>query len=166
MTEARDWFKNPPPRRVGALALITRGTQLLLVSRPYRTAVSKWGLPGGSAAANERPRSAVSRHLAEKLSLRATAGRLLVVDHIQEKPGQHHEGINFVYSVEIPADAEPAVTETSGLEEARWVDRGNVGELAVDQARHRIEQCVVALYIGQTLELLHGLPLPADAPTA
>jgi ADP-ribose pyrophosphatase YjhB (NUDIX family) len=96
-TQDRDWFQDPPPRRVGALALITRGTQLLMVSRPYRAAVSRWGLPGGSTAANELPRAAVSRLLADRLSLRATAGRLIVVDHVPEKPGQHREGTNFVY---------------------------------------------------------------------
>ncbi|MFJ9380233.1 NUDIX hydrolase [Streptomyces sp. NPDC101455] len=52
-TQTRDWFQDPPPRRKGVHALITRGTKLLLVSRPYRKPVPTWGLPGGSAAANE-----------------------------------------------------------------------------------------------------------------
>jgi ADP-ribose pyrophosphatase YjhB (NUDIX family) len=156
----RDWFADPPPRRVGALALIIRGTRVLMVSRPYRTAVSVWGLPGGSAAANELPRQAVSRHLSDRLALRATAGRLLVVDHVPEKPGMHREGINFVYGVEIADDTEPAVTESGGLGEARWVERADVGSLAVDHARRRIEQCLTAADTNQVLDLVLGLPLP------
>ncbi|QOV40176.1 NUDIX domain-containing protein [Streptomyces ferrugineus] len=143
--EARDWFQDPPPRRVGALALITRGTQVLMVSRPYRAAVSEWGLPGGSAAANELPRRALSRLLAERLTLRATAGRMVIVDHVPEQPGQHREGTNYVYRVDIPDDVEPAVTKAGGLGEARWVERANVGDLAVDHALRRIEHCLLGV---------------------
>ena len=100
--EIPDPFENPPPRRVGAHALIARGTQLLLVTRPYKVAVSRWGLPGGSAVANELPRRALSRHLEERLTLRASAGRILVMDHVPEYPGLHKEGTNYVYEVLLP----------------------------------------------------------------
>ncbi|KPI02978.1 NUDIX hydrolase [Actinobacteria bacterium OK074] len=164
--ETQDWFQDPPPRRVGALALITRGTQILMVSRPYLAAVSEWGLPGGSAAANELPRRALSRLLAERLTLRATAGRLLVVDHVPEQPGQHCEGTNYVYRVDIPGDADPVVTESGRLGEARWAERAEVGDLAVDHALRRIEQCLTAADSGQFAELLLGIPQYREDPAA
>lgn len=157
---ARDWFEDPPPRRKGVHALITRGTRLLMVSRPYRVPVPTWGLPGGSAAANELTWDALSRLLSERLTLKAAVvGDLLVVDHVPEKPGELHEGTNYVYRVEIPDDAEPVVTESGRLGEGRWVERAAVGELAVGHSLRRIEQCLIADDTGQVLELLRGLPL-------
>lgn len=166
MTEqTQDPFKNPPPRRVGVHALITRGTQLLMVSRPYRVAVSQWGLPGGTAAANELPRRALSRHLDERLTLRASAGRILVLDHVPEQPGQHREGTNYVYEVLLPGDAEPAVTESGRLGEARWVERAEVSNYAVDHSLRRIEQSLLAAETGQFTELLLGVPLHGSRAT-
>ncbi|MET7575398.1 NUDIX domain-containing protein [Streptomyces sp. NPDC005492] len=157
--ENQDPFKNPPPRRVGVHALITRGTQLLMVSRPYSVAVSHWGLPGGTAAANELPRRALSRHLDERLTLCASAGRILVIDHVPEQPGQHHEGTNYVYEVFLPSDVEPTVTESGRLGEARWVERADVSGYAVDHSLGRIEQSLLAAETGQFAELLLGVPL-------
>jgi ADP-ribose pyrophosphatase YjhB (NUDIX family) len=163
--ENPDPFKNPPPRRVGAHALITRGTQLLMVSRPYTVAVSQWGLPGGSAAANELPRRALSRHLDERLTLRASAGRILVIDHVPEQPGLHHEGTNYVYEVLLPCNAEPAVTESGRFGEARWVERAEVSCYAVDHAQRRIEESLLAAETGQVAELLLGVPLHSSHAT-
>ncbi|WP_405930129.1 MULTISPECIES: NUDIX domain-containing protein [unclassified Streptomyces] len=116
-----------------------------MVNRPYRVPVPTWGLPGGSAAANELAWEALSRLLSERLTLKATAvGDLLVVDHVPEKPGELHAGTNYVYRVEIPDDAEPVVTESGRLGEGRWVERAAVGELAVDHSLRRIEQCLIA----------------------
>jgi ADP-ribose pyrophosphatase YjhB (NUDIX family) len=154
--EGRDWFKDPPPRRVGVLALLERGTEILLIRRTYWTAVSEWGLPGGSAAANELPRRALSRLLAEKVGLRATAGALVAVDHSPEWPGHFHEGVNYVYQVP-PGDGEVAVSENSGYAEARWVERSQVASLAVDHELLRIEQCLRAAEAGTVVELLAGL---------
>lgn len=157
--ETQDPFKNPPPRHVGVQALITRGTHLLMVSRPYTVAVSPWGLPGGTAAANELPRRALSRHLDERLTLRASAGRILVLDHVPEQPGQHHEGTNYVYEVLLPNDADPTVTESGRLGEARWVERAEASSYAVDHSLRRIEQSLLAAESRQFAELLLGVPL-------
>ncbi|MFI5888322.1 NUDIX domain-containing protein [Streptomyces sp. NPDC051554] len=156
--EAQDWFEDPPPRRKGVHALITRGTRLLMVSRPYREPVPTWGLPGGSAAANELTWDALSRLLSERLTLKATVGDLLVVDHVPERPGELHEGTNYAYRVDIPVDAEPIVTEAGRFGEARWVERSATGDLAVDHSLRRIEQCLIADDTGQVIELFRGLP--------
>ncbi|TCR22937.1 NUDIX domain-containing protein [Streptomyces sp. BK205] len=163
--EKQDPFQNPPPRRVGVHALITRGTQLLVVSRPYSVAVSRWGLPGGSAAANELPRRALCRHLDERLSLRASAGRILVIDHVPEQPGLHREGTNYVYEVLLPDDAEPTVTKSGRFGEARWVERAEVSNYVVDHSLRRIEQSLLASETGLFAELLLGVPLHSNRAT-
>lgn len=128
-----------------------------MVSRPYAVAVSQWGLPGGTAAANELPRRALSRHLDERLSLRASAGHILVMNHVPEQPGHHREGTNYVYEVLLP-DVEPAVTESGRFGELRWVAcRGS--RYAVDHSLRRIKQSLLAAETGQFAELLLGVPL-------
>ncbi|MGW7517839.1 hypothetical protein ACWGJ2_19850 [Streptomyces sp. NPDC054796] len=87
--EAQDPFNNPPPLDVGVHALTTRDAQLLLVSRPSTVAASQRGLPNGTATANELPRRALSRHLDERLTLRARTGHILALDHVPEQQGQH-----------------------------------------------------------------------------
>ncbi|MER6719882.1 NUDIX hydrolase [Streptomyces halstedii] len=159
-----DWFTDPPPRRVGVHALIVRGDHLLMVSRPYRIAVSRWGLPGGSAGPDELPRRALSRTLDERLGLRVTPGRWLAVDHVPATPDKHHEGLNWVFEVQIPESVEPAVADGSGFGDARWIDRAAVGEFAVDHALRRIEQSLLAAETGEVAELYLGVPVQGTGP--
>ncbi|MFK0284226.1 NUDIX domain-containing protein [Streptomyces sp. NPDC090499] len=154
----KDWFTDPPPRRVGVHALIRRGPTLLGVTRPYRESVSPWGLPGGSLAPNELRRAAMSRHLATRLNLQATAGRLLVIDDVPEKPGQHREGTNYVYEVEIPDDVEPTVTEAGGFGELKWIDLDQLGDFAAGHSLRRIQQSLLAAEAWRVSELFLGDP--------
>jgi ADP-ribose pyrophosphatase YjhB (NUDIX family) len=157
--QERDWFKDPPPRRVGALALITRRRrgEFLVINRSYWQAVSAWGLPGGSAEADELPRRALSRCLAEKLSLRVTAEEFLAVDMAPCRPWRYLEGFNFVFHVPV-SGVEPAPVEGSGYAEARWVTGEQVADLAIDHELLRIEQCLRALHDGRVEDLLVGVP--------
>ncbi|MEU4233282.1 NUDIX domain-containing protein [Nonomuraea sp. NPDC026600] len=154
-----DYFNDPPPRRIGTLALLERNGEFVIISRSYWTEVSRWGLPGGTADANELPRRAFSRLIAEKLGLRVTAGALLAVDHSPAWPGRFHEGVNFVYHVPLPSDVDVAVTDGCGYVEARWVNQETVRELVIDHELARILQCLQALQAGTTRELLVGLPM-------
>lgn len=161
----RDWFADPPPRRLGALALITRGDEeFLIIRRGYWQAVSEWGLPGGSAEADELPRRALSRCLAEKLGLRVTAERFLAVDVATVRPGRSCEGINFVFHIPLTADPDagldacPAPADGSGYVEARWVTAESVANLAIDHELFRIEQCLYALRDNRAVDLVNGVP--------
>ncbi|MFI6595020.1 NUDIX domain-containing protein [Nonomuraea sp. NPDC050536] len=157
-TSKPDYFQNPPPRRIGTLALLEHDGQFVIISRSYWTEVSRWGLPGGTADANELPRRAFSRLIAEKLGLRVTARALLAIDHSPEWPGRFREGINFVYHVPLPSLVDLTVTDGCGYVEARWVNRETVRETVVDHELARILQCLDALHNGSTKELLVGLP--------
>ncbi len=154
-----NWFTDPPPRRVGTHALITRGDRLLLANRRDETAVSRWGLPRGSAGPDELPRQALSRTLDERLGLRVIPGRWLAVDLVPARPGKHVEGTNWVFEVELPENVEPAITEGGVFREARWVERTAVGELAVDHSLRRIEQSLLAAETGMVAELYLGVPI-------
>ncbi len=160
----KNWFTDPPPRRVGVHALITRGENLLMVSRPYKIPGFQWGLPGGSAGPDEHPRRALIRTLDERLGLRGSPGRFLAIDHVPATPGKHVEGTNWVFEVQVPENVEPAIPEGSTFGDARWVERAAVGELAVDHTLRRIEQSLLAAQSGKVAELYLGLPIQGISP--
>ena len=160
----RNWFTDPPPRRVGVHALIMRGNRLLMVNRRDESAVSRWGLPRGSAAPGEPPRQALSRTLDERLGLRAIPGqwmewRWLAVDLVPAGPNKHVEGTNWIYEVELPENVEPVITEAGVFSEALWVERTGIAELVVDHALRRIEQCLWAAATREVAELHLGEPI-------
>lgn len=161
MSENQDYFANPPPRRVGALAFLEAPEdRFAVIERSYWTEVSRWGLPGGSAAPNELPRRALARHLAEKLNVRLTADRFLLVDHATAVPDkQQHEGVNFVYYkrlVALPKDVRP-VRGYMGL---GWVTPDEAEGLLLDHELLRFRACLQVVRSGAFgVELLYGNPM-------
>ncbi len=165
--ESPDWFRNPPPRRLGALALIMREDgQFAVIRRSYWSPISQWGLPGGAVAPNERPWSGLTRCIEEKLgNARLTPHAFLGVDHAPAKPGHYVEGINFLYLVRVSNDTELTPSVDRGYVELRWVSPGNVSSLAVDHELLRIEQCLHAVQNGGAEELLLGVPQHSSRAT-
>ncbi|MET8824834.1 NUDIX domain-containing protein [Streptomyces sp. NPDC004610] len=153
-----DWFTAPPRRRMGVHAVITRGTRILLVTKPYRAGDSAWSLPGGSAAPGEAPSDALPRILSARLGLTATTGDLLAFDSVPARENEHYEGLNFVYAVRLPGGAEPVVTANGRLGEARWVERAALGEHAAGHPLRRIGASLAARDHGHAAELYHGVP--------
>jgi ADP-ribose pyrophosphatase YjhB (NUDIX family) len=84
---------------ISSFALITRGTQLLLVKRakPERWA-GKWCIPGAIIAYGEDPAAGVRRAVLEQLGAKATVAKLLDVQSFGDK----HWDLCFVYEVEMP----------------------------------------------------------------
>lgn len=67
-------------KRVSAKAIIRdQGGRILLVNPTYK---EHWDLPGGMAEANEPPRAALAREVAEELAVNVTTGRLLALDWV------------------------------------------------------------------------------------
>lgn len=67
-------------KRVSAKAIIRdQDDRILLVNPTYK---EHWDLPGGMAEANEPPRAALAREIAEELAVNVTAGRLLALDWV------------------------------------------------------------------------------------
>ncbi|WP_217163520.1 NUDIX hydrolase [Streptomyces sp. AC512_CC834] len=157
--QAPDWFRNPPPRRLGSLALLQRGDEIALIRRSYWSPISQWGLPGGAVAPDERPWTGLTRCLEEKLgNARLTPNAFLGVDHAPARPGHYAEGINFLYLVRVDPATELTPTAERGYVELRWVTPVDVSSLAVDHELLRIEQCLRAAHDGGAEELLEGVP--------
>ncbi|MFF3070059.1 NUDIX domain-containing protein [Kitasatospora sp. NPDC057904] len=153
-----DYFRDPPPRRTGALGWLEKPDgRFAVIRRTHWTPISRWGLPGGSAPPNTHPRSALTLVTEAKLGLRITPGRKLASDYAPHKPGQH-EGTNEIYHVAVPSSAEAEIAADCGYVELRWVTLAQACELAVDHERWRIEQCAQALADGSYRDLYLGLP--------
>ncbi|MGH3701702.1 MAG: NUDIX domain-containing protein [Pseudonocardiaceae bacterium] len=75
-------FYDSLPRKLIAAAILLFNVegQVLLVEPTYKP---HWDLPGGVVEADESPRAAAHREIAEELSLHCVPGRLLVLDWVQ-----------------------------------------------------------------------------------
>lgn len=71
--------------------------RILLVNPTYK---ERWDLPGGMAEANEPPRAALAREIAEELAVNVTIGRLLAVDWIGPH-GPWDDQLIFVFDTDI-----------------------------------------------------------------
>ncbi|MFI1096318.1 NUDIX domain-containing protein [Streptomyces sp. NPDC020917] len=159
-----DW-KNPPPRRMGCLAIIRnpRGG-ILLENTSYR---DYWQLPGGGALANEEPHDACAREVAEELSLDAAngfrVGSLLVVDYTPPTETSV-EGVNFVYDggiiptetkLTLPKPAAPG--EKPEILATTWVDLYDLGRYTTAHQVRRILAAITVLsHPGAPRDLVRG----------
>lgn len=82
-----------PGKRMGAGAVIrdTEG-RVLLVEPTYKT----WELPGGAVEADESPRQACRREIAEELGRELAIGRLLCIEWQGPEP-ERTESLMFIY---------------------------------------------------------------------
>lgn len=126
-------------QRVAAYAVIRRDDRVLLTrvsSRGYHT--GQWSLPGGGVEHGERPADALVREVREECGVSCEVGALLDVvdDHFSGvAPSGRFEDFHSVmllFSAEIPADAEPRLTETDGTTDAvEWVALADIRSGAV-----------------------------------
>ncbi|NUS14045.1 MAG: NUDIX hydrolase [Streptomyces sp.] len=169
-----DW-NNPPPRRIGCLAVIRnpRGG-VLLENTSYN---DYWQLPGGGALPNELPHDACAREVEEETGLGPasgfTVGALLVTDYTP--PGkQAAEGFNFVYDGGvIPTDAKITLPRANAPDEApeilatTWVDLYDLGRYT---SPHQVRRILAAINVlcnpGAPRDLVLGRDrsAPTDAP--
>lgn len=99
-------FPDPRSRkRMAAGMLLFNGEgQVLLVEPTYKP---QWDLPGGVVEADESPRDAAQREIAEELGLARHAGRLLVLDWVPPATNRP-EGVIAIFDAEVLSSTEVA----------------------------------------------------------
>lgn len=81
-------------KRMGAGALIRDLAGRVLIVEPSYKPI--WEVPGGAVVADESPRQACRREVAEELGLELTVGRLLCIEWQGPEP-QRTESLMFIY---------------------------------------------------------------------
>lgn len=94
----------PRKRMAAGLLLFNVEGQVLLVEPTYKP---HWDLPGGVVEANESPRDAAQREIAEELGLDCAAGRLLVLDWVAPA-ADRPEGVVAVFDGKVLSASEVA----------------------------------------------------------
>ena len=99
--DPKSWRESRPKKRMGAGVLIRDGAgRVLLVGPTYK---QSWEIPGGSVEADESPRVACAREVAEELGLRLNVGRLLCMEWQGPEPDRS-ESLMFIYDGGVLAD--------------------------------------------------------------
>jgi ADP-ribose pyrophosphatase YjhB (NUDIX family) len=114
-----DWFASLPTFYAAAAMLITDSTDRVLLVKPnYRPF---WGIPGGIVEADEAPHEAVTREIAEELSLDITPGDLLVIDWATPD-GERPRGIaNFIFDGGTISDPARIRLQAEELDDAQFL---------------------------------------------
>lgn len=129
------------------------GGRILLVEPTYK---QSWEIPGGSVEANESPRSACSREVAEELGLRLQVGRLLCVEWQGPEPDRS-ESLMFIYDGGALADPSTIRLPADELTSYRFVEPTELSVLMVERLARRVEAARQALARGTVAEMEHGV---------
>jgi 8-oxo-dGTP pyrophosphatase MutT (NUDIX family) len=140
----------PPPRRLGALALIRQGTppgaeqRVLLVEQAHRTGPERWGLPGGWAEEGEPAPAACEREVREKTGLRVSAWRALVIHHMPAH-GRSREDVTVVFDGgDVPPTTQIFLARPE-LASHRWADPAELRDLVAPHTAWRITRALEEL---------------------
>lgn len=139
---------------MGAGALIRDDAgRVLLVQPTYKTT---WELPGGAVEADESPRQACEREVAEELGLALAVGRLLCIEWQGPEPDRT-ESLMFVYdggmreglSIQLPADE---------LASYAFVTTDKLDAFMLPRLARRVRAALLALDKGRLVELEAKVP--------
>ena len=103
LLDRKEYQQTLPSKRMsaGLLLLDTHG-RLLVVEPVYK---ETWEIPGGVVEANESPRQAAQREVAEELGLACEPGRLLGIDYTAEDDDRT-ESIHFIFQGPVLTEAQ------------------------------------------------------------
>lgn len=108
--------------RVGAKALISAGSRVLLVEERHADGSTFWTLPGGGVRAAEAPADGLRRELAEELDCRAVIGA--PVDsfwYSHRSCGR----VSWYRVFDCSLASAPVANRPEGVLAQRWVDPGS-----------------------------------------
>jgi 8-oxo-dGTP diphosphatase len=153
--DAVTWRNSRPKKRMGAGALFRDGQgRVLLVEPAYK---ESWEIPGGSVEADESPRAACAREVAEELGLGRGIGRLLCMEWQGPEPDRS-ESLMFVYDGGVLSDASGICLPSDELVSFRFVDPEELDALMVQRLARRVRAALSALADDTVAELEDGMP--------
>jgi 8-oxo-dGTP diphosphatase len=143
-----------PQKRMAAGALLRHGDKLLLVQTTYNEG---WTVPGGVIEANESPRAACEREIAEELGLRLQVGRLLCVDYMPPL-NDRTESLQLIFAGgELTATQLKAINlQPDELKSFRLVTLDEALTLVGDHLQGRLPAALAAWRTGATVYLEDG----------
>lgn len=132
--------------RVGAIAVVRRGDQVLLAQRSKGGYIGRWGFPGGHVERGETVIEAAMRELGEETGVVAEpVGVLTVLDEI----GRNEAGVVQWHYVLVAVLADWRSGEAIAADDAadvRWVTLGDItgGTLPVLKQVERVTRLALA----------------------
>lgn len=152
-----------PRKRMGAGVLLTHPDgRVLLVEPTYK---DHWEVPGGAVEADESPRAAAVRELAEELGIAVAVGRLLVVDWVPPREGRT-DGLMLVFDGGVIADdlAAGIRLPADELRSWSWFTPDEAARRLLPLLARRITAATQARADGTTAYLENG-HRPGDGPS-
>ena len=131
------WYVARPTKR-GAVCVLTRGNEVLLVRHTYGRRW-QWDLPGGGVHRGEEPRGAVEREVREELGIEPDD--FVLVGELFERIGGKHDQL-WCFRAELGrGELAPSPVE---IAEARWFPHDSL-----PRERARYLERVVGLAMGR-----------------
>jgi 8-oxo-dGTP diphosphatase len=151
-------------KRMAATAFFRDEQGRVLVVNPVYKPV--WDLPGGAAEADESPRAACRREVAEELGLDRPPGRVLAVDWVPARaigPDKTvlPDGVIIVFDggVLSPGEVKEIVLADGELAGFEFVTADEAAALVTPLLARRIAACLEAMEAGTVMTLENGSPV-------
>lgn len=144
-------------RLSAGMLLFDEQGQLLVVEPTYK---ETWEIPGGVVEANESPRQAAIREVAEELALYCQPLRLLVVDYTGQT-GSRTESLHFIFlgPMLTAEDIASIDLQTDELQSYRLLPPKQAVKLLNKKLRRRVRRCLKVVGKKRTLYLEEQRPV-------
>ena len=165
MPDSAEWiaYRNSrPAKRMGAGALMRDEQGRVLVVEP--TYKATWDVPGGCVEADESPRDACQRELAEELGLEVQLGRMLVMEWQGPEPDRT-ESLMFIYDGGVCAP-ESIRLSADELASCAFVEPNELDHYLVPRLARRLRAAVVAAEERRLVEMECGAVVTPGARRA
>ena len=122
--------------RDGVKALVSRGTQVLLVKEAHSDGTPFWTLPGGGLDADETETEGLHRELEEELGARASVHEPVTTIFYKHLSRTNTVSRYRVFACSLETDPEPSPEE--GIFDVQWTPPSAVPPSTLPQVRHAL----------------------------